>query len=373
MRGRSRGRFRRPALAFLIAGGSLFGVGCESAAAAAASARNLARPTPADTAIGPAAISLHAWAPAVGARVTWLEPDKKLRFQTSRHEAIFELGRREITFDGLRIFLGTAPQYASGTLTISSVDRDTLLLPLFAPEKFGSRHPVRTIVLDAGHGGRDNGTRNQALKLLEKNLALDLVQRLQLQLESRGYRVVLTREDDTYVDLADRPKRAALANADLFLSIHFNAGPPSVSGIETYTLTPQYQYSTASDEPRPEDDTAVPGNAWDPWNTLLGFSIHRQLRQDLGRFDRGLKRARFVVIRDLATCPGVLVECGYLSNREDAQLAALPAHREQIAAAIAAGVDTYAALMSPAVADAAPAPATRDFSGGAIRAPRTDE
>jgi N-acetylmuramoyl-L-alanine amidase len=362
-----RGRLWRTAVAILLA--ILWPVLSLDAGAAAA-------PRPAPSAPKLAPIGLHSWGKTVGAEVSWVEKGKKLRLKNAFHAVIFELGRREITVDGVRVFLGDAPLPGRRTLMISPVDRDHLLLPLLAPHQLPSRGAIRTVVLDAGHGGKDKGKTNDQLKIHEKDLTLDLIKRLKPLLEDRGYKVVFTREDDTFIELGDRPARAATAGADLFLAIHFNAGPPAVTGIETYTLTPQYQRSTASDKFDADDNVAAAGNAWDGWNALLGYSIQQQMLDGMKCFDRGLKRARFVVIRDLAPCPGVLIECGFLSNSGEAKLIATPAHRQRLAGAIAAGVDAFAAHLgtsdtTPRESPAAnPAPSASHGGGGAIRAPR---
>jgi N-acetylmuramoyl-L-alanine amidase len=136
--------------------------------------------------------------------------------------------------------------------------------------------------------------------------------------------------------------RAEAAGADVFVSIHFNATEePDVHGVETYMLTPQFKRSTGSDELKPDDAVAVPGNAFDAWSAFLGYTLHRQLKTDLGMPDRGLKRARFQVLRELATAPAVLVECGYLSHPEEARLVGTTRYRQELAAAIADGISEY--------------------------------
>lgn len=310
-----------------------------SPAIGAAGSSSKPAPVPARPALAP--VSLHAWAKSIGFEASWIEKNKKLRLKSRLNEIVFEADHREVRLNGTRVFLGEAPLPGKHSLTISPVDRDHLLIPLLAPSKLGPGAPVRVIALDAGHGGKDKGASNAALKLFEKDMALDVVLRLKPLLEARGYQVVLTRTDDTFIELGDRPARASKAGADLFLSVHFNAGPPPVNGIETYLVSPQYQRSTASEKLGADDNVAVPGNTWDGWNAVLGYSIHRQLNAALQCFDRGLKRARFVVIRDLATCPGVLIECGYLSNQIEAKRISAPAYRDRLAAAIAAGVDAY--------------------------------
>ncbi len=299
-----------------------------------------ARPTAATPASHPR-VAASAFAKSIGFEHRWLTPDKVLSVKSRLNELVFEADKREVKLNGLRIFLGDAATPGRNTLMISELDRDRMLLPILAPHKLPALAPLRIIALDPGHGGRDRGTRSDAFKLDEKDLTLDIARRLKPMLEARGFKVFLTRTNDTYVPLTDRPKLAASAGADLFISIHFNAAGPAVRGIETYVLTPQNQRSTGSDSLDAGDAVLVPGNAHDRWNANLGYVMHRQLVRDLALPDRGLKRARFVVLRDLASCPGVLLECGYLSHTDEARAINEPAHRERIAATISAGIGAF--------------------------------
>ncbi len=289
----------------------------------------------------PQTVTVHSLARTLGLEPGWLEPGRRLALRSPGSALVFEADRREVLVNGRRVFMGEGAVAAGDSLAISAIDRDRLLLPILAPQTLDPRPPLRVIALDAGHGGRDTGARNDALKLLEKDFALDVAGRVRALLAAAGHTVVLTRTDDTFVPLPERAVRAAAAGADVFLSIHFNAtASPDVSGIETYVLTPRFQRSTGSDERRPDDDVDAPGNRFDGWNAYLGYTVHRQLLADLGLADRGLKRARFAVLRDLA-CPGVLIEGGYLSNPAEARLIATPAYRDRLAASIAASVDVY--------------------------------
>ncbi len=101
-----------------------------------------------------APVSLHALANTVGGQVSWVEKNKKLRLKNAWHDMVFEADRREITVDGLRVFLGEAPTFAERTLVVSPIDRDRVLLPLLSPTQFGPRPPIRTIVLDPGTAAR---------------------------------------------------------------------------------------------------------------------------------------------------------------------------------------------------------------------------
>lgn len=289
-------------------------------------------------------VSLHQFARSLGLTPSWITPDEELRLKSEWSDLVFTAPSREVDLSGVRVFLGDSVEPGRRTLSISTIDRDRLLLPIMAPHTLAPRPPVRVVALDAGHGGRDTGTRNPALKLLEKELTLDVVRRLQPLLEGRGFNVVLTRTDDTYVDLAERPASAARAQADVFVSVHFNSGPTHVHGVETYVLTPQFQRSTGSEKPDSADNLVVAGNDFDDWSANLGYTMHRQLISDLHRLDRGLKHARFEVLRELR-CPGILIEGGFISHKEEARLVSDPAFRQRLAEAIARGLDAFNATL----------------------------
>ncbi len=259
----------------------------------------------------------------------------------SASELVLTAETREIRLNGLRVFLGEAVLMHEGGLVVATRDLDRFLMPILRPVRFTPRR-LRTIVLDAGHGGNDTGAQNKKHKLDEKVFALDIAQRLERLLAQDPWRVVMTRSEDKFVALAERAELARKAEADLFISIHFNAvaNNPAVRGTETYVLTPQYQRSTSSAKNTPEDQTAHPGNAHDAWSAVLGYHMHRQLLGKLKTEDRGLKRARFAVLR-LVDCPAVLLEAGYLSNDTEAARIAEEAYRARIAEAMYVAVHAY--------------------------------
>jgi N-acetylmuramoyl-L-alanine amidase len=278
-----------------------------------------------------------------GLERTWLVPARRARFANAWSKLELEADKREFTFNGLRLFLGDAVLLHRNTLWLSRLDAEKLIGPLLKPSLFAaSARAPRVIVIDAGHGGQDTGTRNAKLALDEKGFTLDVAKRLAALLEREGYQIVMTRSDDRFVPLAERAEVANRAKADLFVSIHFNSveKSPEVRGSETYILTPRYQRSTADNKSADTDRVEQPGNAADAWNAVLGFHIQRQVLQRLNSFDRGLKRARFVVLR-LVECPAVLVEAGYLSNEAEAKAIASPEYRAGIAEAIANGIAAY--------------------------------
>lgn len=271
----------------------------------------------------------------------------KFSLQGGGTRIALEVDSRESVFNGRRVFLGEPVRGRQGQRYISRIDAERLLTPLLVPGKGEKSVPrLRIIALDPGHGGRDAGKSNGPLQLQEKTLALDTARRLERLLEAQGYRVVMTRRGDKYVELAERAEIARRAGADLFISLHYNSVESSasrVTGVEVFTMTPQFQYST-SDTAR--EDVALarvagPGNAYDHWNVVVGHYLHRGLVRDLGVPDRGFKRARYAVLR-LAGCPAVLVEAGYLSHDAEARRISSPAYRQKIATSIADGVRSYA-------------------------------
>jgi N-acetylmuramoyl-L-alanine amidase len=266
----------------------------------------------------------------------------KLKYTlTSRWSTIvLTEGKRAMTLNGVAVHLSRPVTVRGGNLFISASDEAKNVLPLLLPQNSGTPPNVRRIVLDPGHGGRDNGAENRALGIREKNLALDLARRLETVLEARGYIVTLTRDKDVYPELEERPAFAARNNADLFISLHFNASTDkSVTGAETFILTPAGQPS--SNGTSSSESGAHPGNTFDAWNVLLGYYTQRELVNTFGAGDRGLKRARFAVLRTLH-CPGMLVEGGFLSNNGECSRLAEGAHRQKLAEAIANAVDAYA-------------------------------
>ncbi len=276
--------------------------------------------------------------------------DKKIVYASKWSKLEFEVDSRDNTVNGLRVFFGDPVRSYRGRAWLSRVDAELLLTPILRPGLDQARVPaLKTIVLDPGHGGNDSGKTNDRFKIAEKDVALDTARRLKKLLETQGYTVVLTRTEDRYVDLAERPAVARREHADLFISLHYNSvasRADSVTGVEVFTMTPQFQYSTADSEHDDDDGAkaAMPGNANDAWNTLLGYNIFREMHDELKAPDRGLKRARWKVLV-LAPCPAVLVESGYLSNDAEARKIATPAYRQQIAEAIAGGVRSYGAAL----------------------------
>lgn len=299
---------------------------------------------PMKTVMGATYIQLDPWAARYGLKSVWIEKGRRQRLESAFTKIEIEADRREVTINGLRVFLGEPVVVIDGALWIGSIDARDLLGPVLRPAGIAlPARPLKVICIDAGHGGNDTGTQNKALKLEEKRMALDVAQRVKRLLEGQGYKVVMTRHDDRFIELEQRADIANRTKADLFVSIHFNSFPQAaITGTETYILTRRTQRSTGASKRETSDNVSLPGNAMDPWNAVLGYAMHRQMMNKLGTFDRGLKFARFKVLT-LVDCPGVLVESGYLSNESEARKISTKDYRAEIAAGIVNGISAYAA------------------------------
>jgi N-acetylmuramoyl-L-alanine amidase/putative methionine-R-sulfoxide reductase with GAF domain len=221
-----------------------------------------------------------------------------------------------------------------------------------------ARVPKMRIVVDAGHGGWDLGTVGRR-GLLEKDLVLEISQRLGKLLESRlGMEVIYTRPDDNYITLDERASIANQSQADLFVSVHANYSDlPSARGVETY-------YTNFFSAPGSKDlDTHASAGGVKPAVTAtlspadlherieqsrrLAASVQRSLYgtlsvQNPGLRDRGIKEAGFVVLTESAM-PGILAEVSFVSSPTDEQKLRSDGYREQIAEALYRGIARYAA------------------------------
>jgi N-acetylmuramoyl-L-alanine amidase len=285
-------------------------------------------------------------------------------------------GSRDLFLNGLKFILSLPILDIQGTLCISRLDLAKLVDPVLRPTKI-SASPVRTVVIDPGHGGTDSGARGMLGN--EKDYTLDVALRAADLFTRAGFNVRMTRSSDVYVPLESRALFASFQPDAVFLSIHFNYGMgPTAEGVETYCLAPRGVPSTNDLGLTFADFEECTGNVRDPENIALATAIHASLITRLVVPDRGVKRARFLVLRNNAI-PGVLVEGGFLTNPRDALRVASPAYRELLADAIVRGVMSYnraiarGSLRPPAAISAKPPPVggSETFSGSLIWNPLT--
>jgi N-acetylmuramoyl-L-alanine amidase len=277
----------------------------------------------------------------LGMSAYWLRGYQTFRLRSQWTTIDVGKGSRVLYLNRMPVYLGFPTHEAGGRLYLAKADYQHVLQSILTPQAFGGKPQLRRIVLDPGHGGKDPGAQNAAYRLNEKDLALDVALRLRVLLEAAGFEVIMTRDRDVYIPLERRPQIANRAGADLFISIHFNAVASSTpEGMETFAFTPQFQASSKFAKPNRRDNQSYPGNTGDPWNTLLSYHLQRAMVQQTGGVDRGLKRARWSVLRSLE-CPGALVELGFVSHPGTAQKLRTAVYRQTLAQSLYDGIVHY--------------------------------
>jgi N-acetylmuramoyl-L-alanine amidase len=273
--------------------------------------------------------------------VSWTAPQTPLQLQNQYSTLEFTVNERSLRLNGQPMALGAPIVADHGTFYVSKRDFDNNLVPLLSPCTLPNPPALHRIIIDPGHGGVDPGTSNLALHMNEKTNTLDVALRLAPILRQRGYEVVLTRTADVSFERKLRPLFANKAKGDLYISIHFNqVDDPAVSGVETWILAPPWQPSSKESALTDADKLVLPGNRFDFWNTILGFTVEHVVTSELHADDRGVKRARYDVLTPL-DMPGMLIECGFLSSSTEAVKIGSPAYRQKIAESIADGIDLY--------------------------------
>ncbi len=261
-------------------------------------------------------------------------------------------GSVEFFINNLKFNLSYPVVDHGGKLCVSRMDLVKVIEPVLRPSKIKGAETIDTIVLDAGHGGHDKGAFSPYGS--EKTFTLDVANRARLMFLQAGFQVKMTRSTDSFISLDERVAEANKHPNALFISIHFNSGGAG-TGLETYTLAPRGVPSMMADGPRVSDLHECRGNVNDAENIALATATHAALVVRSKMYDRGIKRARFVVIRDI-TIPGVLIEGGFQSNDHDARLIATPEYRQQMANSIFQAVANYRKAVGPAMKLAAKAP-----------------
>jgi len=218
-------------------------------------------------------------------------------------------------------------------------------------------------VIDPGHGGHDKGSIGPG-GLLEKELVLDVAQRLGKLIEDRlGSEVIYTRDDDKFIPLESRTELANENKADLFLSIHANSSPyPSVSGVETYYLN--FSSTREAMDLASRENAGSQKSIHELGDIIEKITKHDKaeesrefagkmqtalysaaVRSNAAARNRGVKKAPFVVLIG-ATMPSILAEIGFVSNSREEALLKRPDHRQKLAEALYNGLSRYAETLS---------------------------
>ena len=271
--------------------------------------------------------------------------DRHVTLDDGRTRLELGLNPREVYVNGVKQWLLFPAVVQDDQVLISRFDLAKTIEPSLRPTMIANLRPFRTVVLDPGHGGKDRGANSRVGA--EKDYTLDVCQRLKPLLEKRGLRVLLTRPDDTFLSLEDRADEANAAGDAVFVSLHFNSAADGgqAKGFEVYAITPQGAASTDDHGTSLEQFEGAPGNEFDEASLALATCVQHSLLGHLPQIDRGVRRARFAVLR-LARAPAVLIEGGYLTNDRESLVINDPTWRESLAEAIAQGVESFQGVAS---------------------------
>ena len=258
------------------------------------------------------------------------------------HRLVFNVNKRIGSINGINVTYLFAPVLKNGYPYISEMDFRRVLEPALRRVTL-PRREVKTIMIDPGHGGKDKGAPGPN-GVWEKQIALAISRRLQKALREKGYTVFMTRSGDRYPSLQDRVNMRGGAKADILLSIHCNASAQkNTTGIETFAATP---VGAASSSDKKVSFTKFSGNDFDHLNYRLAYEIQRQLITKTKAVDRGVKHARFYVIKN-AACPAVLIETGFLSNPREGIILQTAKRQQEITEAIVDGVQRFCYAVKP--------------------------
>jgi len=263
--------------------------------------------------------------------------------ETVKNPLEFVSGSREARINGARSWLCFPVIEHDGKYLVSRTDVAKTIEPLVRPHRVQNVGKVQTVVLDPGHGGYDRG---QVSRFgYEKDFALDVARKLRPLLQAKGLRVIMTREGDYFVPLEVRAQIANAARDSIFVSIHFNAtnDDPNATGFEIFSFTPRGAPSTSDSAVAPSALSTQPGTTVDAQSMALSACIYHSLLGHLPEFDRGIKRARFAVLR-LTKVPAVLIEGGFLTEKGECKLIAQKDWRTRLAHAIGVGIESYRVL-----------------------------
>jgi N-acetylmuramoyl-L-alanine amidase len=271
--------------------------------------------------------------------------DRFVSRNAAGHTVSMKIGSPDLYLDGVHYVMSFPIEGVDRDWLVSRMDVIKLFEPVLRPTEISGRHAIRGVVIDAGHGGSDNGA--QSRLGAEKNYTLDTAGRLARILNDAGLKTVFTRRSDVFVDLYERAHIASLYPDYCFVSIHFNSASEEARGLETYCVSPRGAASTSSSYLTRGDLQKLPGNDDDTLNIVLASLVHSEiikLNPGDASADRGVKRARFVVIKQ-NVLPAILVEGGFVSNHMEAARVNRPDYRQSLAQAIARGVIRFVNVM----------------------------
>ena len=238
-------------------------------------------------------VSLHSFCVFYG--FNYQVPSGNDRFvsrSASGHSISFKIGNSDAYLDGVHYVLSFPIEGGDRDWLVSRMDVIKLFEPVLRPTEVSGRHAIRGVVIDAGHGGSDNGATSRLGN--EKTYTLDTAYRLDALLRAAGLKTVFTPPHRCLCrSLRARPNIASLYPDYCFVSIHFNSATEEARGLETYCLSPRGAASTSSAYLTRGDIQKLPGNDYDTQNIVLASMVHSEiikLNPGDATADRGVKR-----------------------------------------------------------------------------------
>ncbi|MBR4125301.1 MAG: N-acetylmuramoyl-L-alanine amidase [Victivallales bacterium] len=264
-------------------------------------------------------------------------------------KVVFTADSIKCSLDGYQVNFCYKVIFRQGEFHLEQTDFANFLDPILRARTVPKRK-IKTIMLDPGHGGKDQGTEQAGIK--EKDVNLRMARRIRSILQKRGYIVLMTREKDADLTLAARSGLCAAKKPDLFVSLHCNAhASADISGIEVWIANPvgvpSYGTTTLGKD--------LPGTKFHSQNALLAYLTLKSLVKTTKATDRGIRRKQFYVISH-SPAPSMLVEFGFLSNEAERKKMLTDSYQDKLCAALCDAIDQFAKVTAPRPPVAKPSP-----------------
>ncbi|WP_314680634.1 N-acetylmuramoyl-L-alanine amidase [uncultured Granulicatella sp.] len=258
---------------------------------------------------------------------------KKEWIYDSNYQAWFYLDEKGLYVTGSHLINGVLHNFKGNGAWIGEIKNNTSSDEL----PFATSNYQKVIFLDPGHGGKDPGA--QYLGLKEKDLNLQVSQQLKTKLESLGYTVIMSRSTDVFVDfVTERSRMSNETNADMFISIHFNATGHGLDsgedGIQTYMYQPTGNIPSVINKKWHDNSTRL------KYSYKLGSYIHQSVLATTQAKDAGLLAKSFAVLRE-TNKPAVLLELGYMDDSKESQKIRTKEYQQKLVDGIVQGIQQY--------------------------------
>lgn len=255
--------------------------------------------------------------------------ERELVLNTPEISMKLAMGSREIAINGTKLILQNEVKGKDGGAFLSKADVSGMIDPILRPEFIKEMWNFNTVVIDPGYGGKNQGVESAWGTAAEHSLVIARL--VKAELEKRGLKVVMTREDDQDLLLKDRARIAnGVDGATILINITFESGPKDRRGVSTSALASH------------GDRLAEEGQGLTNASVALGMAVHGSILRRLGKNteDRGLGRTKYSVLSE-AKCPRISVNAGYLTHPIDGINAGNDKYRDAIAKGVADGVLKY--------------------------------